>query len=251
MVAEENLVRTFIQQNYPHGMSKSAFKLSMYFSVEWHTDIKFYTKIVPLYRQISILSGLYRTSVSPIIIPVTKIVTCMIAFFGIFGSIRFGKQLSLQVFAFFPLCAVVFVAELTVALTFMARLYYYSSGISSNFLSIQFEDVVVSKAFRKTVKSLRPIRFPIGSIYFVNRTTMLTVLYFLVDRTIQLLVAIPTVETVRNSITIQHLADWFNSNKTIINLDVHFDLTCMLHLFLFTSILFHTHCRFAFLKSIL
>jgi len=143
-----------------------------------------------MYRRIAVLSAHFRTSVSPLLVPVMSMVTCIAAIYCLFGAIRFGEKISLHVYALFPMCSILFYLMITIISSFMSRLYCYSIELNRNCYTLQFASNLGTHVFRKTVKSLQPITFPIG-VYYVDRAAMLNMIYLLVDRTIQLLVGIP------------------------------------------------------------
>ena len=152
-------------------------------------DTQLHEQICPLYQRISVLTAFYRTSVSPVLFPCTKVVTIVLTLFGIFGSIRFAGRINIYAYISTPICGVVFLAEMMIAATYMARLHLYSSQIAKNCTAVKCRTLFNTKIFQKSIVSFRAVRFNIGNLYFVDQGTMLKLVFLVFEQVINMLLS--------------------------------------------------------------
>ena len=161
------------------------------FSIEWpmSRDTELHKQICPLYQRISVLTAFCRTSVSPVLFPCTKVITIALTLFCIFGSIRFAGRINIYAYICTPICGVVFLAEMMIAATYMARLHLYSSQIAKNCTAVKCETLFDTKVFQKSVVSYRAVRFNVGDLYFVDQGTMLNLVFLVFEQVINMLIS--------------------------------------------------------------
>ena len=152
-------------------------------------DGKSHKRICPLYQRVSVLSSFFRTSVSPVLFPCTKIVTVVLTLFGTFASIRFVGRINIYAYISSPICGSVFLCEMMIGATYMARLHTYSTKITKNCTEVQFKIPLHTDIFQKTVASFRAVRFNIGELYFVDQGTMLHLVFMVFEQVINMLIS--------------------------------------------------------------
>ncbi len=161
------------------------------FSTEWpkSNDLNHQKRLIPLYRRISVLSNIFTAAVSSLLFPSTKFNTLLLIIADLFGTIRFRNDLGNLSFISLPMGAFVFLLELVLASTFMARLYHYSSELSRNWTHKNVGTPLERRIFRKALQASRPIRFEVRKFYFFRERTMLNTVLLVLDLTINLLLA--------------------------------------------------------------
>ena len=115
--------------------------------------------------------------------------TVILTISGIFSGIKFVGKLHIYAYICGPVCGAVFLSEMMIGATYMARLHTYSTTIKKSCKEVQLKSPLHTDIFQKTVASFRAVRFNIGDLYFVDQGTMLELVFMVFDEVINLLIS--------------------------------------------------------------
>jgi len=142
-----------------------------------------------MYNRIAIVHSVFRVSNFDLLFPWTKLCTVTVVTFSLFASVTLRDDPRTLFYTGLPPAFTTFIVEIICAAALMSKLHTYSTQLRINCCHLELSTKLDTLKSQKTIRSRRSIRFEVGRLYFIDRGVLLTLVFLIIQNTINLLLA--------------------------------------------------------------